>query len=161
MQRWKLIIIFTRPGDNYRPTVPERRVRWRCCEARRRSARHRGRNEHFGALYEPIRYIGTAGEWGGRGRSYRISRTRIAALLTLFAVTPCSPRISTIGPLAVFAFCEEGVVLDYHLDCCSRARADIFSQPAWQTYPVEDGRVAVLRARDRWFSFPGYGLTRI
>lgn len=31
---------------------------------------------------------------------------------------PLAPRT-----LAVFGFCEGGVVLDYHLDCCSRARA--------------------------------------
>lgn len=125
MQRWKLIIIFTRPGDNYRPTVPE------FVDGVARQEDDRARQWTFRSaiwVYRIRRRRDVdGGEWEGRGEVIELAGLRIAALLTLFAVTP--------SPLAVFRFLRRGcgIGLTFRL-LFARARANIFSQPAWQSY---------------------------
>lgn len=72
MQRWKLIIIFTRPRDNYRPTVPEEFVDGVSRQEREMidTARKEGRKEHFGAIHKTCRKEAARkrpGEGGGTG----------------------------------------------------------------------------------------------
>lgn len=126
MQRWKLIIIFTRPGDNYRPTVPEEFVDGVPRQERGTIGSTLARKEGiFRTLF--MRHVERRLRGGGQGwgRSYRISWTRIAALLTLFAATRRA--------LARMHFCHMGVrngaaIRPGH---SARPRFSVFAKRVW------------------------------